>query len=87
MNADKLIMEIFSKSIGGTSLYGNQRYDKLSDDYDKTLKELLSYIPEDKKDIWTRLESIILQGEDMSIKDVYTRGFKDGARLIMGIRE
>lgn len=87
MNADELIMEIFSKSISETSLYGNPRYEKLADDYDETLKELLSYIPEDKKEVWTRLESIILQREDLNIKDVYTRGFKDGARLIMGIRE
>lgn len=86
MNADELIMEIFNKSIGGTSLYGNSRYDKLSNEYNEILQELLSYIPEDKKDIWGRLENIILQMVVISDKDIYKRGFKDGATLIMGIK-
>jgi hypothetical protein len=87
MNIDEMILEIYDKSTRDFNLNDNEEYNDLWNEYDKLLVELLSYIPEGKGVIWMKLENNILQRNTIIDKDTYTRGFKDGAKLIMGIKE
>lgn len=86
MNADDMIKEIYNKSIGCSGINKSKEYQELLKEYDKVLKELLTSISEDKNGIWCRLENIILQLDAINEKNIYTRGFKDGAKFIMDIK-
>lgn len=87
MNANEMIIQIYNKSITGSNLNENQKYNELANSYDNVLDELLDGMPNGKNNTWSRLENIILQKENINVKDSYIRGFKDGVRFILNIKD
>ncbi len=86
--ADKLIIELYNKSVASPigELTSIPEYVRLSEEYDKILKELLMSLPKEKSSLWNKLESIIFQKENINLKDAYIKGFKDGATIIISLK-
>lgn len=84
-----LIRELYYRSTdnGNGELFNDPEYVEADKEFQKVLKELEKYIPINMKEILFKLDEAVSAKISVEAKYCYECGFKDGANILIAVKD